>query len=255
MASRLAYRNWMMESGVTISASASATGYPVSNLASSAPWKIWRSSTTTGDQWVKFDLGSSRAMTACLLRNYLIHVGGTIKFQANATDAWGGPTVDQTFTIPSTARTKTLAVFISTQTLRWVRIYFTNTAAVSQAVELGVAFPSGYLELTYGFRPGLGFDRVDPSLVVSAVGGQQQVDQRTQQFSLTLDPNLLSATDRDNLLTVFDTVGAFIPFFLSLDETNPNLIIYGKIIGKLPVAHQGNSANLWTAPFSFLEEL
>ncbi len=253
MPSRLAYQNWAWESGVTITSSADAVGYPSSNLASSAPWKIWRSSATTGDQWVKFDLGSSRAMTACLLRNYLPHAGGTVRFQANATDVWGAPTVNQLFTIPSTNRTKILAAFLATQTLRWVRIYFTNTAAASQAVELGVAFVANYLQFTYGWTPGLAMPREDLSLVLASVGGQEQVDTRGQRYRVSFNPAALSPTDRDAVLAAFDLAGAHQPVLLVLDPTDPNLMIYGKVQSQIGVAHVRGST--WAAPFVVVEDL
>lgn len=253
MVNRMAYRNWMWESGVVITASASATGYPVSNLASSAPWKIWRSSVTTGDQWVKFDLGASRAMTGCLLRNALIHVGGAIKFQAHATDAWGAPTVNQTITVPATTRTNVLAAFIATQTLRWVRILFVNTTAVSQAVELGIAFPTNYLQMTRGIVDGVGFTRPDLSLVVQSISGHEQVDRRAQRYVLSIDPNHFLPADRDNLLAVYDRVGTHTPWFFVLDATDPNLMAYGKFVAQLGLVHATDE--LWRAPYVFQEEL
>ena len=251
----MGYRNWAWESGVTITASASATGYPVSNLTSTAPWKIWRSTVTTGDQWVKIDLGTSRSMAACFLRNVLIHAGGAVRFQANATDSWGYPTINTAFTIPSTARTKVLSLLFSAQSLRWVRILFVNTATVSQAVELGIAFPTSPLTIAAGLGRGLTMARADLSLHLVSVGGQRQVDRRSQQFRLSVDPNALDETERDQMLALFDTVGTFQPWFLMLDTADQNLCFYGRIIEGLPVAHIGDTADAWAAPFAFEEEL
>lgn len=251
--SRFAYRNWAWEAGVTITASASASGYPATNLSSPAPWKRWRSTQTTGDQWVKFDLGTARAMTACLLRGPLVHAGGSIRFQANATDSWGAPTIDTAFTIPTTMRTQVLALFFASQSLRWVRIYFTNTSAVDQAVELGVAFPTSALMLSRNIAQGVGFARNDRSVVIEATGGQTQVDQRAQQYALSVDPNLMQPPDRDLFFGVMDTVGTFLPWFMVIDDTDPNQIVYGRIEGGLQGQHV--VGDLWAAPFAFKEEI
>lgn len=253
--STMAYRNWAWESGVTITASSAATGYPASNLGASEPWKIWRSTVTTGDQWVKFDLGTSRALAACFLRNVLIHTGGSVRFQANATDSWGSPTINTAFTIPSTARTRVLSLLFASQSLRWVRILFVNTGAVSQAVELGVAFPTSPLTMSVGVGRGVTLARADLSLHLVSIGGQRQVDRRSQQFSLQVDPNALEETERDQMLALFDTVGTFLPWFLMLDTVDQNLCFYGRIIDGLPVQHLAETADAWSSPFVFQEEL
>ena len=93
MASRIAYRNWAWETGTTFTASSEATGYPVTNLQSPASWKIWRSAVSTADQWIKIDLGSSRALTGCLLRYALLHAGGTVTWQIVTAAVVGGAAV------------------------------------------------------------------------------------------------------------------------------------------------------------------
>lgn len=253
--SRFAYRNWAWESGVTVTASAEATGYPATNLSSSASWKIWRSSVTVGDQWVKFDLGASRAMTGCLLRYASLHVGGSVRFQANATDTWGSPTIDTVFTVPSTVRSRNLSLFFATQTQRWVRIYFTNTAAVSQAVELGIAFPSDPLTLTYPVRDGVSINIADLTLNLSSIGGQQQADRRAQRITYAVDPNVLDPTTRSALIDVMIAVGTALPFFFILDDSDPNLMNYGRLVNGWAFQNIQTTVDLWSAPFTHQEDL
>src|SRR6185436_3994757 len=117
---RIAWNNLLTASGVVITSSAEATGYQDDYLADPARWKKWRSTTTTGDQWVKFDLGSNNAMTLLAVVDATIHTGGTLKAQANATDAWVTPTIDVTLTVPSPDYTRVWTTFFSSQSLRWV---------------------------------------------------------------------------------------------------------------------------------------
>lgn len=253
--SRFAYRNWAWESGVVVTASAAATGYPASNLSSPASWKIWRSTATTGDQWVKFDLGSSRAMTGCLLRYFLLHAGGKVTFQANATDSWGSPTISTDFTVPSTSRTRILSLFFNSQSLRWVRIYFTNTATVSQAVELGIAFPTDTVTLPRRIRHGVKISTADLSLNISGPSGQQQTDRRPQRRVFVVDPNDLEAATRDAIIDVVQFVGTHTPFFFVIDDTDPNFINYGRFMGGVDFQHIPLSQDWWTAPFTQQEDL
>lgn len=253
--SRFAYRNWAWESGATITASSEATGYPASNLRSPASWKIWRSTATTGDQWVKIDLGQARALTGCLLRYALLHAGGTVHFQANATDSWGAPTINTAFTVPATSRTRVLALFFASQSLRWVRIYFTNTAVVSQAVELGVVFPTETLTMPRKVRHGMLMGVTDLSLQVPSLSGQQQTDRRPQRFDLSIDPNDMEATTRDALLDLVQLVGTHTPIFVVVEDDNPNLAVYGRFVGGVGFKHVPHSMDWWTAPFTFQEDL
>src|SRR5262245_2902233 len=65
-----------------ISASASASALPAANAADPDRSKIWRSTTTTGDQWIKADLGSAQDVAAVAVANVKLHgSGGTLKIQ------------------------------------------------------------------------------------------------------------------------------------------------------------------------------
>jgi hypothetical protein len=139
----LLWSNEITASGVTVSSSAEVTNYPDDNVLNPARWKIWRSTTTTGDQWWKEDRGSNVTMLAGGLVGVKIHTGGSVNFQANATDSWGSPTVDEVVTISD--YTGAGCVFFSSQSLRWIRIYFTNTASANEYVELGHCFAGDIL--------------------------------------------------------------------------------------------------------------
>jgi hypothetical protein len=174
-ASRLLWSNECTVSGVTITSSAEVTNYPDDNVANTARWKIWRSSTGTGDQWIKFDFGANKTMTAGALVGVSKHTGGSIQFQAHATDigdgdwgALGSPTVDEAVTISSL--TGAGCVFFSSQSLRWVNIFFDNDASANEYVELGCAFAGAYLEPTgYQIREAFDVQRIDPSSIVRAL--------------------------------------------------------------------------------------
>lgn len=255
MAARLAYANLLTVSGVTITASASETGYPVSNLSSPAAWRKWRSTTTTGDQWAKFDLGSNKSMTVLAAIHARLHTGGTLHAQANATDAWGAPTVSEQLTVPSPDLTGVLAAWISSQSLRWVRFYFTNTGAVSEYVELSVGFVGTYLEPSTSIAPGAGLRRIDPSIQRRAIGGQRSSIVRAKFHEVSGVFRVQSSSARDDFRTAFHTNGASVPAVFSLSPGTASLTFYGTLAADLSTAHQADSADLWTVPFGFVEDV
>jgi hypothetical protein len=254
MGARLAWNILLTASGVVITSSADATGFPASNLSNPARWKPWRSSTTTGDQWVKFDLGANKSLQVFAAINATIHAGGTLRVQANATDAWGSPTIDDVLIVPATDFTRVWVdwrVFASS--LRWVRFYFTNTGAVSSYVELGAAFTGLYLEPTRSISPELTIRRVDPSEQRVAIGGQRSAVLRAKYHEVSATFVLQTATARNDLRALYETVGATTPVLLAVDPLNPSLIFYGTLASALTAQNRG--PDLWDVPVEFVEDV
>lgn len=256
MAFRIAYANLLTAAGVVVSSSADATGYQASNLANPARFRKWRSSKTTGDQWVLFDLGANKTLTVFAAISAKLHAsGGTLKAQANATNSWGSPTVSDTLTVPSPDFTGVLADWIASQSLRWIRFYFTNVGAANDYVELGAVFAGTYLEPVKTIDQGLTVTRVDPSIQRRATGGQRSalVLPKYHEVAGRLLPQ--TSTARDDLRTMFETVGDATPIVLAVDHAVPGLVFYGALDGPLQVQHLKPSLNLWEFPIAFREDV
>jgi hypothetical protein len=253
--SRFAWNNLLTASGVVISSSSEATGYSDDYLASAARWRKWRSATGTGDQWVKFDLGSNKNFQVLAAMNARIHTGGTLRAQANAADAWGAPTVNDVFTVPSPDLTKVLADWLSAvQNLRWIRFYFTNTGAVNEYVELGAVFAGTYFEPTKAVAAGSPqVAPMDPSPTRRAVGGQRSAVRRAKFHVVPGQFWVVSAADQSNFRQMFDTVGGTEPLILSLDPADPSSTFYGVLEGSLPLQHYAR--DIYTLPFKFVEDV
>jgi hypothetical protein len=255
MASRIGWSNLLTVAGVTITSSSEATGHADDHLASRARWKDWRSGTSTGDQWVKFDLGANNAMTLLAIVDATIHAGGTVKAQAHTSDSWATPTIDVTLTIPSPDYTGVRATYFASQNLRWVRFYFTNTVAVSSYVQLGAAFAGTYLEPSAGIAPGLVMQRVDPSLQRYAIGGARSTVRRSKYHNVNGVWRLQTAAARDSLRTAFESMGATEPVIFAPDHSLPgSLTFYGHFVPALTSAHFEQSADQWSMPFAFEED-
>jgi len=255
MGARIAWQNLLTASGVVISSSSEATGYVDDNLANPLRWKKWRSATQNADQWVKFDLGANKNFQVIAGMNAKLHSsGGTLKAQANATDVWTTPTVNDTLSVPSPDLTKVLADWLgSVQNLRWIRYYFTDVGGVSDYVELGAVFAGTYLEPTRSVSDGVSITRIDPSVQRVAIGGQRSAVIRPKYHRATGRFDVQTASARDDLRTLYETVGAAVPAIFTVDPSSPSLTLYGTLQASLDATD--SSPNLWRVPIDFTEDV
>ena len=77
------------------------TSYPLTNIDDERPWKPVKF--TVNPTRIKCDRGSAKRTDVVSFIHCNFDAGAVIKVQFNATDAWGGPTVNQTLTIPAVA--------------------------------------------------------------------------------------------------------------------------------------------------------
>lgn len=254
--SRVAYSNLLTAAGVVVTSSTEQTGYVDDNLTNPARWKKWKSDATAIDQWVKFDLGSNQSFQVLAAVDAVLHTGGgTLRAQANATDAWGAPTVNDLLTPASPDYTGVIADWLSaSSSLRWVRFYFTNTLGVAAAVTLGAVFVGPYLQPTSQLDPTVQITRVDPSVQRLALGGQRSSVTRRKYHDVQARYHLQSSAARDSLRTAFETVGQGVPCLFAVDPASNGLAFYGTLRG-LPAQHHAGSLGLWDVVVQFTEDV
>jgi hypothetical protein len=233
----------------TISASSSATGYDITNLTNVARWKKWRSSTGTGEPWVKCQRAESSGLTCALIADWKKVGAGAITVQMHTSDAWGAPAFSQSFTLTSPNPTNCLAIWFTAKTQTWMRILFTNPTAVSDYAELGFAMFATYVEPSVNVQDGVGFERVDPSVTRESVGGQRSAVTRSKYHRIQAPFINVPGADRDSLLTAYEAVGVATPFFFAVDGDQPNQICYGRFAGPLQMTHVIRDRWSVVAPF------
>lgn len=254
MAARLAWDNPLTQSAI-ITSSSEATGWVDDNLANAARWKKWQSALGTTDQWVKFDMGANKTLRVFAAIDAVIHLGGTLKVQANATDVWTTPTVDQVLVVPTVDYTHVWTYWLAAPvSLRWVRFYFTNTGAVNSQVSLGAAFAGTYLEPVRSIASaGLHVGVVDPSVQRYAMGGQRLASTKTMFHEVRGKFPVQKATARNTLRQAYKTIGASIPALLAVDPNDASLIFYGTLGASFGSDHLGS--DLWDMPIEFTEDV
>lgn len=82
----------------TITASSSAAGYPVSNVALVDPGKVWQVNTfgSGNNAWFMVDFGAAKALNALFLNNCNF---ASATIQGNATDSWTSPSFSQSVSL------------------------------------------------------------------------------------------------------------------------------------------------------------
>jgi hypothetical protein len=246
--SRLYSVNQVWGASATASASGTAAGFTPNSVFSTKRTLIWRSTTTTGDQWIEIDFAGSVALDGMFATDFKIHSGGKMTPQYWTGSAWANFGGD--FTIPASNRTKLVSQFASHSTTK-VRIYFTNTATASDYVEAGIVWAGNSSIPTQNVQPGVTIDSLDPSIKKMTVGGQCQFWKRPSYLSASVVYRPLTTTDRDLILQVFDGVGAHSPAIFAIDPSNVDLTIYGTFVDKVEAQHIAGV--VWAIPVDFQE--
>ena len=94
---------------------------------------------TAGDtsQWILFDATAAVSVDFFYIQSHNITSGATIKIQANASDSWGSPSIDQTVTWSSGYM---LYEWGSTQSYRYWRFSVSDASNTDDYIELSYVF-------------------------------------------------------------------------------------------------------------------
>ena len=247
---RLLYKNFVLDAGVTVTASSAATGYPATNLLSPARFQKWRSASGVGNQNVDFDFLTNRTFNVIALADVKKHTGGSLKSQYWDGSAW----VDLFFIDVLTPNpTGVSAVFFTNQIRSKVRLLFTNTTAVNEYVEIGVVSIAAYYEPVVSILRGWGLTYVAPDDVVRTPGGQRTAERRAP-YAVIRGSMSEPDSERPTLVDVARTVGKHTPVFLAINPDDvQNFMWYGRF-DKPPDLSQ-ITVGQWAASFEFSEDV
>lgn len=243
---RFAYLNRCLEASFT--ASSEVVNRPVTFLASWARWKKWRSDMSTGDQYVIADFGTARTIKAIALVDWLAHAGGSIR-----ADYWDGAAwvAFGTFAQPAFNPTRVVALWdaVGVSTSK-IRIFWTNTGAVSAYVEVGAVVAGDYYQPTYNLIDGFQVRPVDPSLIVRALDGQEEFQERTLYHVVDGTFETEPQTDHDAFRAMIATVGYRMPLLFAIDPGNASETFYARLED---VGLEHAFGTNWTIPVRLVE--
>lgn len=195
------------------------TAYVVANVQDRFLKKAYRSTGLT-DQWLKFDLGSAKALTDFTFFYNNLTSAATVKLFGHASDmgntvaSWAAATFQQTITDFDTRAG--LATFASTS-LRWWFLGITDAANPDSYIQIGRVFAGESTSPTENFSENITINYMDPSDQTWSTGGHvysvtrerakefsfQFVDVSTSNFDL-IELVWLTSYKTEPLVIIFD---------------------------------------------------
>ena len=141
-----------------------------------------------------------------------------IKLQANATDVWTSPAVDETITLDSRYDIA-LKVFSTAQSYRYWRVQITDPSNPNLYVEIPKIFLSDSTLLSQNPEIGWKFLFTDRSKIITTEFGHEYADVFPQLRGFEFDFAVMDNTAVVTLEDIFRSVGSVTPVLFSLDST------------------------------------
>jgi hypothetical protein len=177
-----------------------------------------------------------------------------IKIQANATNNWTSPAVDQTLTINDTYEIATYH-FVSDQSYRYWRLKIVDPVNVNLNVEVGVVILGKSLSVENADN-GFKYQVNDESKVTSNNYGNEFMDILPQFSTLSFDYKVLDYDQIVLLENMYRTNGRVTPVIVFLDEfstvfNKDHIVVYGKLSRPSTLNHM--NYNLFTYDLQITE--
>lgn len=220
----------LFESGANISrGAAKELGFNAADT-SSATSHTGNNAVYQSRHFITIDQGSALSLQAGVALNHNLSASGTIALQANATDSWSAPTVNEALSVvlddPHSLGAGRLKFLSGEQTLRWIRFLVDDCGNGAGYNEIGVLFAGPYYEHSSGYGIAFQDERDDLSIVHEAVHGANHQDERPTKRRFDLEWSELP-TGRDQLRAALALAPKGRDFFFAFDAvTNPADTIY-----------------------------
>lgn len=142
---RFIWNHFLDSYSTGLTASTEATNFDASKVLDPLLFKVYRS-TSLSDQYLLFDSGAVDGFTfdSVFISNHNLQNTSVIKFQMNATDSWGSPTLNETLTW----RESHIVKFFASTSARYCRFYFDDDSNPDGYISVGRVSASQYLQFS-----------------------------------------------------------------------------------------------------------
>lgn len=256
---RLIDTNYCTDSVTTVTASSQKVNFPASNMKNPFRSKRWRSANADTAQWVRYDIGTTEEINSVVVlwpREDGVKLSNTasISIQANATDDWTAPAVNQVLTLDNDYSVAS-HFFATSQSYRYWRLVVTDIGNPNGYIEVGLCVLGQSLTLE---EPENGFtwSSEDMSKVTSNDYGHQYVDEYPMLQSVEINFAYMLYADVQRFADSYRQNGTRHPVLLVMDadETvydKDHFLIYGKYDKSMELEHV--MYNLFDASISITE--
>lgn len=242
---RLIDSNFCTDSITEITPSSQRPAFPASNLKNPFRSKRWRSVDADTEHWVRFDFKTIEEVNSVVVMwpredGVLLSETAEIRIQANATDVWTSPAIDQELTLNNDYSIAS-HFFEDAQEYRYWRLVVTDVGNANDFVEVGIVVIGQSLELQEP-ENGFGFQTIDQSKTQVNDYGHVYVDEYPNLRSIDIDFAYMNYDDIKTLQESYNRVGTKRPVLLALDPDESvfdkdHFLIYGKYASSQELTH------------------
>lgn len=242
---RFMNNNYCTASATVVTASNINPNFPTTNLKNPLRSKRVRTSDGTTTLEIVFDMITSEDINSAVLLwpkedGIRLSETATIKVQANATNVWTSPTVDETLTVNNTYMVAS-HYFTSGQSYRYWRVVIEDAGNPYDFIELGLVWLGTSLDIGNA-ENGFEFKQIDPSQTMSNDFGHQYTDEYPLRSILQINYRLLEYTTVQVLENAYRLNGIKKPVMVILDPTEAifdkdHFGIYGKLNAQFGLKH------------------
>lgn len=235
----------------TLSSSTAAANFPASHLQDTRLVMAWRSTQKTA-QYILIDAGVGNTITAsCVaIARHNLTSGATRKIQANSSNSWSSPPVDESIAHDADIMT----AFFTQSSYRFWRFYFDDSANPASYIEIGRLHLGTYLQMP-PIEPTMKLPHVTTSRVSESPSGQAFGDRgyifRNPGFQFPI----VTESERSGLESLWAGVENFKPFFLLIWENSLDVVgpIYSRLDQGLMDFEKAQNGLDWRTVLQFRE--
>lgn len=252
--------NYCTETSTVVTASTEAPSYLASNLQNPLRSKSWRS-TAVASESVVFDFQTTEAMDSVVImwpleNGIRLTDTATIRIQANATNVWTTPSVNQLLTINNDYSLAS-HYFATDQSYRYWRVLITDPGNPWGYIEVGQVWIGKALSIQNA-ENGFKFSINDPSKITMNNYGHRYVDEYPSRNRLEVSYSYLEYAEVQILENAYRVNGVKKPVLMILDPeavvfNKDHFVLYGLMGSQFGLSHV--TYNLFNSDGMGIEEL
>lgn len=204
----------------TVTANTETAGLPATNVQNNLIRKLYVSSDDT-DEYLLFTSAAPVSINGVFIGLHNFTSAATVKWQGNATDDWGSPSLDLTLTVATDSLGNVipkLAHFWATaQEYQYFRLFMSDSSNPDSFLSVGRVFAGSYVQPTRNMRDGFSVEENDPSVGSSVAGRQGYWTLKNHYSTITYDITDVNESQMDQLRAVYESCGMNKGFVMSID--------------------------------------
>lgn len=219
---RIAYDNYIDDLASTvITASTTATGYPVTNVQDQRLSTEFRTSATTAPQTVVMDFTTAKTMSVAAIINHNFTSSATVSIQANTSNSWGSPATSKTITYSANM----MLNFFTDVSYRWWRFSISDAGNPDGYLSMGRLWLGTYITVEPSSLEDFQVIKKRSDRVIYGEGRQKfaSIGVGWRRFELSFPESDYTAISK--IETMYDTVGTHSSLIFCNFDTDRNYAI------------------------------